>query len=143
MFLLVLVCPLVGAQLRQAKKVLLLEDQTSAPASLAIENELIPTLNAKSVDPIEYFRESLDTILIPDKKHQQEVREWYERKYARHQLDLIITSVQNPTNLCGALMKSFFKCTGRFASTRRLAVRRGRWDADDHDDDHRHWPTDS
>lgn len=83
MFLFVLVCPLVGAQLRQAKKVLLIEDQTSAPASVAIENESIPTLIAKLVDPIEYFRESLDTILIPDKKYQQEVREWYERKLCK------------------------------------------------------------
>ena len=91
MFLFVLVCPLVGAQLRQAKKVLLLEDQTSAPASVAIANELIPTLDAKSVDPIEYFRESLDTILVPDENYQREVREWYERKYTGHQLDLIIT----------------------------------------------------
>jgi signal transduction histidine kinase len=89
--LLFFICPSANAQIRQIKKVLLLEDQTSAPANDAIERELLLALDAKSPNPIEYYRESLDTILIQDKTYPEEVREWYEHKYAKRQLDLIIS----------------------------------------------------
>jgi signal transduction histidine kinase len=70
--------------------VLLLEDQTSAPAVEAIERDLLPTLEAKFTGPVDYYRESLDTILVPDENYQEEVRQWYQHKYAKRKLDLVI-----------------------------------------------------
>jgi signal transduction histidine kinase len=90
-FLILLVSPFASAQLKQSKKVLILEDQTSAPAVEAIEKEFIPTLDAKSPDHIDYFRESLDTVLITDPNYPQEVRHWLKHKYAHRQLDLVVS----------------------------------------------------
>lgn len=79
------------AQLREAKSVLMVEDQISAPAVEAVAREFESQLTAKSLDPVEFFRESLDTFLIPEGDYQADVRRWYEKKYLRRKLDLIVT----------------------------------------------------
>lgn len=89
--LLLLVSSFTNAQVRQPKKVLLLEDQASGPTNEALERELLPALDAKSLDPIDYYRESLDTILITDPHYQEDMWEWYKHKYAKRNLDLIIS----------------------------------------------------
>jgi signal transduction histidine kinase len=78
------------SQIRPAKRVLLVEDQMSAPAVEAVARDFESNLTAKSPDPIEFYRESLDTILIPDGAYQSQVRDWYERKYSNRRLDLIV-----------------------------------------------------
>lgn len=90
LFLLLLLTPFAGAQERQAKKVLLVEDQMSAPAVEAVARAFEADLISKSPSPIELYRESLDTILIPDGNYQLQVRQWYERKYSKRKLDLIV-----------------------------------------------------
>lgn len=88
----VLLIPLlVSAQIGEDKKVLMVEDQISAPAIEAVAKDFEADLSVKSPDPIEFFRESLDTFLIPEEDYQAAVREWYDRKYSQRKLDLIVT----------------------------------------------------
>jgi signal transduction histidine kinase len=68
----------------------LIEDQASAPAVEAFAKEFETDLNSRSSEPIEFYRESLDTILIPEGDYQSEVKDWYERKYSKRKLDLIV-----------------------------------------------------
>jgi hypothetical protein len=79
-----------GAQIKEGKRVLMLEDQISAPAIEAVSREFEAGLAAKSPDPLEFFRESLDTFLIPEGDYQAAVRKWYEKKYSQRKLDLIV-----------------------------------------------------
>jgi signal transduction histidine kinase len=88
--LIVFSSPLGSAQAR-TKKILLLVDQMSAPAMELVAREFEADLTAKSPDQIELFRESLDTFLIPEEDYQEDVREWYEKKYSQRKLDLIVT----------------------------------------------------
>ena len=69
----------------------MVEDQISAPAVEAVAREFESQLTAKSADPIDFFRESLDTFLIPEGDYQAAVRQWYEKKYSQRKLDLIVT----------------------------------------------------
>ena len=69
-----------GAQLREAKKVRMVEDQISAPAVEWVAREFESELTAKSPEPIEFYRESLDTFLIAEGDYQADVRKWYEKK---------------------------------------------------------------
>lgn len=79
-----------NAQIQEAKRVLLVEDQISALAVENVARAFEAQLTAKSPEPIEFFRESLDTFLIPEGNYQADVRRWYEHKYARRKLDLIV-----------------------------------------------------
>jgi hypothetical protein len=65
------------AQLKQAKKVLIVEDQMSAPAVETVARAFEQDLASKLLDPIDFYRESLDTFLIPEGNHQADVRKWY------------------------------------------------------------------
>ncbi len=80
-----------SAQIRVPTNVLMLEDQMSAPAVELVARAFEADLTAKSADPINFFRESLDTFLIPEGDYQTAVRKWYEKKYSQRKLDLIVT----------------------------------------------------
>ena len=82
---------LSSAQIREARNVLMVEDQISAPAIEAVARVLEADIIARSPDPILFFRESLDTFLIPEGDYQGDVRKWYEKKYSQRKLDLIVT----------------------------------------------------
>lgn len=56
----------------------------------AVAREFESELTSKSRDPLSLYRESLDTILIPERNYQAKVRDWYERKYSKRKLDLIV-----------------------------------------------------
>jgi signal transduction histidine kinase len=89
---LAVLAPLVAnAQIKDAKNVLMVEDQMSAPAIEAVARVLEADLTKKSADPVNFFRESLDTFLIPEGDYQLAVRKWYEKKYSQRKLDLIVT----------------------------------------------------
>ncbi len=90
LFSLLLVSSPTIAQVKEAKQVLLVEDQMSAPAVEAIAREFEAELTSKSPDPIDFFRESLDTILIPKGNYQAQVKQWYELKYSKRKLDLVV-----------------------------------------------------
>lgn len=88
----VLLAPLPAlAQDAEIRTVLMVEDQISAPAIEAVARALEADLVAKSPDQINFFRESLDTFLIPEANYQADVRKWYEKKYSQRKLDLIVT----------------------------------------------------
>ncbi len=90
LWFLLLCCSLTIAQVKEAKKVLLVEDQMTAPGVEAVAREFESNLTAKSLDPLEFYRESLDTILIPEGNYQAQVKRWYERKYSKRKLDLVV-----------------------------------------------------
>jgi signal transduction histidine kinase len=88
--LLIVLAPFCSAQLATSRSILLLEDEISDPAVNVVERELQSRLDSSSSNPIEFYRESLDTALIPDQKYKADVRQWYQRKYANRNLDVII-----------------------------------------------------
>ena len=55
-----------------------------------VAREFESALTAKSPEPIEFYRESLDNFLIPEGNDQADVRKWYEKKYSQRKLDLIV-----------------------------------------------------
>lgn len=92
LLLLVLLTPFTASgQIKEPKNVLMVEDQASAPAVEAVAGAFEADLTAKSADPLNFFRESLDTFLIPEEDYQAAVRKWYEKKYSQRKLDLIVT----------------------------------------------------
>ncbi|HZD31027.1 MAG TPA: hypothetical protein VE779_05125, partial [Candidatus Angelobacter sp.] len=82
---------LASGQVREAKKILIVEDQVSAPAVEAVARVFESNLASMSADPLNFYRESLDTFLIPEEDYQAAVRQWYEKKYSHRKLDLIVT----------------------------------------------------
>ena len=62
----------------------------SAPAIELVARSFETEVTSKSPDQIDFFRESLDTILIPEGNYQAQVKQWYERKYSKRKLDLVV-----------------------------------------------------
>ena len=82
--------PAAEAQVYQAKTILLIEDQQSAPAVESFARVFEEKLISESSEQLEFYRESLDTVLIPTGDYQSEVRNWYEHKYSKRKLDLVV-----------------------------------------------------
>ena len=79
-----------AAKVKDVRRVLLLNGLgPSDPASVRAEQEIRATLQ-KSPYQIELYTEYLESALFSDAASQQEIREWYVRKYRNRQPDLIV-----------------------------------------------------
>jgi signal transduction histidine kinase len=88
---LLLLSSLAAGQIREAKRILVIEDQMTAPAYEAVDRSFESNLLTQFPEAAEFYRESLDTILMPDLSYQTQVKAWYEHKYSHRKLDLIVT----------------------------------------------------
>ncbi len=85
--------PSIGAQqTKGVRRVLIFNDfsSISSPGIAALDREIVAGL-AISPYQVELYNENLEASLFPDNASQHRFREWYIRKYADRQPDLIIT----------------------------------------------------
>lgn len=91
---LALLCLMLGsfaeAQIR-AQRVLILNEAGTAWPRINLIDQGIRAALESSPQPLEFYREYLDTILFPDPADQQRFREFYLRKYRDRRPDVIIT----------------------------------------------------
>ena len=93
---LVLPHSIAAAPKREIRRILVLNEVgTSYPATKII-NEGIQTALENSADKLEFYSEYLDTVLFPDPAAQQELRDFYLRKYQNRRPDVIITVGPSP-----------------------------------------------
>jgi PAS domain S-box-containing protein len=87
---------LAPAQVREVRRVLILNELGLwSPGISAMNKEIFATLE-KSPYQIEFYSENLDTSLFPDEASQREVRDWYFHRYRNRKLDLIIAIGPSP-----------------------------------------------
>ena len=85
-----------SAQLREVRRVLILNELGLwSPGVSAINNEIFAVLE-KSPYQIEFYSEDMDTSLFPDEATQRGFRDWYFRKYRNRKPDLIIAIGPSP-----------------------------------------------
>ena len=93
---LVLPHSIAAAPKKEIRRILVLNEVgTSYPATKII-NEGIQTALENSADKLEFYSEYLDTVLFPDPAAQQELRDFYLRKYQNRRPDVIITVGPSP-----------------------------------------------
>ena len=80
-----------GAQLRQTKRVLILNAfaPTLAPRIAILNRAIVASLESTPYQ-IELYIEDMDSLLFPDQIHQREFRRWYTQKYRDRNLDLVV-----------------------------------------------------
>ncbi len=87
---------LAPAQVREVRRVLIVNELGLwSPGIAAINNEIFAALE-KSPYQIEFYTEDLNTSLFPNETSQREFRDWYFRKYQNCKLDLIIAIGPSP-----------------------------------------------
>jgi len=93
---LVLFHSIAAAPKKEVRRILILNEVgTSYPATKTID-EGIQTALQNSPYQLEFYSEYLDTILFPDPAAQQELRDFYLRKYQNRKPDVIITVGPSP-----------------------------------------------
>lgn len=93
---LVLSHSLAAAPKKEVRRILILNEVGTSYPATKIVNEGIQTALQNSPDKLEFYSEYLDTILFPDPTAQQELRDFYLRKYRNHKPDVIITVGPSP-----------------------------------------------
>jgi ABC-type uncharacterized transport system substrate-binding protein len=97
-----------AAKVKDVRRVLLLNGLgPSDPASVRAEQEIRATLQ-KSPYQIELYTEYLESALFSDAASQQEIREWYVRKYRNRQPDLIVALANAALKFMVESHKRFF-----------------------------------
>jgi PAS domain S-box-containing protein len=98
---------LAPAQVREVRRVLILNELGLwSPGVSAINKEIFAALE-KSPYQIEFYSEDLDTSLFPDEASQREARDWYFRRYRNRKLDLIIAIGPSPIKFMSESHQSF------------------------------------
>jgi PAS domain S-box-containing protein len=73
------------------KKVLVFYTEgKSVPAVIILDQSILQALRSGSSDRIDYYSEYLDLARFPDADYRQDLRDFYRRKYANREFDLII-----------------------------------------------------
>jgi PAS domain S-box-containing protein len=100
LLLLLLLAPLVAAQVNEPKRVLLLmQEDLSWPIFRLIDENVRTTLRNGSPGGVLFFSEHMDLLHFPDETSQMEKRDWIQRKYADTKLDLVVGAGEVPTDL--------------------------------------------
>jgi len=82
---------LAGAQAKPVKRVLVLNEVgTGYPLTKLVDEGVRAGLD-NAAYRIEFYREYMDTVLFPDPAVQQEIRDFYVRKYQNRRPDVILT----------------------------------------------------
>lgn len=82
-----------------------------APGTNAIIQQLSASLQRNSSYQFEIYLENLETTLFPDAPAQQQLREWYGRKYRNHKVDAIVAVGPEPLRFLAASGAEFFNNT--------------------------------
>jgi len=83
--------PTGAAHTKELRRILILNEGNPSYPAMRIINEGIQTALSNSPYRLEIYSESLDPGLFPDPTVQQEIRDFYIRKYQNRQPDVIIT----------------------------------------------------
>ena len=88
--------PIAGAQKKEVRRVLILNEGGLQYPSIAFINQAIRESLQGSKYRVEMYSEYMETNLFPDEADQKLFREFYVRKYQNHRPDVIITVGSSP-----------------------------------------------
>jgi PAS domain S-box-containing protein len=84
------------AQVQPIRRILILNEVGTSYPGISVINQGIQTALLNSPFHLEFYSEYMDTDLFPDPAVQQELRDFYIRKYRNHHLDVIIAVGPSP-----------------------------------------------
>jgi signal transduction histidine kinase len=84
-------CPNILAQAPIKKNVLILSDVgMSHPLTATITQQIVARVQEAPNRHVEFYYESLDLLAFPGRPSQEEARNWLEKKYGGHRLDVVV-----------------------------------------------------
>jgi PAS domain S-box-containing protein len=98
-----------AAQNRPTRRVLILNEAGTSYPAINLIDQGIRTVLGNSPYQIEFYREYLETILFPDPVVQQELRNFYIRKYQVPKPDVIVTVGPSPLRFMSEVHEKFFQ----------------------------------
>jgi PAS domain S-box-containing protein len=107
----VLLPSLLGAPVKEVRRVLLLYSMGPSSPTIALIDRQIRALLEESPFQIEFYTEYMDTNLFPDEASQREFRDWYIHKYRNRQPDVVVALAAAPIRFMIESHAKFFPKT--------------------------------
>jgi PAS domain S-box-containing protein len=97
-----------AAQVKEVRRVLIIYELGLSSPGVELVDQGVRTALRNSPYQIELYREYLETTLFPDAATQDEIRQWYIKKYTNRKLDLIIAAGPSPLRFLAASHDRYF-----------------------------------
>jgi PAS domain S-box-containing protein len=97
-----------SAQVREVRRVLIVYELGLSSPGVELVDQGIRAALLNSPYQIELYREYLETTLFPDPAMQEEIRQWYLKKYSNRKPDLIITGGPSSLRFLAASHDRYF-----------------------------------
>jgi PAS domain S-box-containing protein len=103
----------LASQVKQTRRVLMLSELgPSSPTVALIEQEIrTAALDEKFPSQVEFYSEYLETTLFGDEASQNNLRDWFIRKYQSRKPELIIAAGPSPIQFLAKVHETFFRDT--------------------------------
>lgn len=98
-----------AAQVKEVRRVLIIYELGLSSPGVELVDQGIRTALRNSPYQIELYREYLETTLFPDTSTQEEIRQWYIKKYSDRKLDLIIAAGPSPLQFLATSHDRYFR----------------------------------
>jgi PAS domain S-box-containing protein len=123
--------PTALAQVKEVRRVLILNELGIASPFISLMDGLIRTGLEKSPYQIELYSEFMETTLFPEPASQQEFQDWYVHKYRDRKPDVIIAVGPSPLKFLAESHQKFFPGTPIvFCATTAEMVKGSKLDSD-------------